>query len=146
MDRDTDASREGIHEPVPHALGVVLRRAALDHGRAEHRRGFPPLLHVGFPGGAEEVFAIAPGDRPFASPLARAQVARGDQFLVALRHMMVNSIDDAGRHLLTLLDGTRTIDDLIAAMSAHLGVAPAALEHAVPKTLEAFGRRSLLMR
>ena len=62
MDRDTDASREGIHEPVPHALGVVLRRAALDHGRAEHRRGFPPLLHVGFPGGAEEVFAIAPGD------------------------------------------------------------------------------------
>ena len=62
MDRDTDASREGIHEPVPRALGVVLRRAALDHARAEHRRGFPPLLHVGFPGGAEEVFAIAPGD------------------------------------------------------------------------------------
>jgi hypothetical protein len=62
MDRHPDPSREGIHEPVPRALATVLRRAALDHARAEHRRGFPPLLHVGFPGGAEEVFAIAPGD------------------------------------------------------------------------------------
>ena len=57
-----DASGEGIDEPVPRALAGVLRRAALDHARAEHRRGYPPLLHVGFPGGAEEVFALVPGD------------------------------------------------------------------------------------
>jgi hypothetical protein len=57
-----DSSVEGIREPVPHALGVVLRRAALEHARAEHRRGYPPLLHVGFPGGAEEVFALMQGD------------------------------------------------------------------------------------
>lgn len=62
MDRHTDSSREGIHEPVPRALATVLRRAALDHAGAERRRGFAPLLHVGFPGGAEEVFAEAPGD------------------------------------------------------------------------------------
>ncbi len=57
-----DPSVEGIREPVPRALAAVLRRAALDHARAEHRRGYPPLLHVGFPGGAEEVFTLAPGD------------------------------------------------------------------------------------
>ena len=53
---------EGIREPVPRTLAAVLRRAALDHARAEHRRGYPPLLHVGFPGGTEEVFALTPGD------------------------------------------------------------------------------------
>ncbi|WP_395659152.1 hypothetical protein [Nocardioides sp.] len=53
---------EGIREPVPRATAAVLRRAALDHARAEHRRGFPPLLHVGYPGGAEEVFVLAPED------------------------------------------------------------------------------------
>ena len=57
-----DPSVEGIREPVPRALAAVLRRAALDHARVEHRRGYPPLLHVGFPGGAEEVFTLAPGD------------------------------------------------------------------------------------
>lgn len=56
------ASTEGIAEPVSRASAAVLRRAALDHARAEHRRGYPPLLHVGFPGGAEEVFALTPGD------------------------------------------------------------------------------------
>ena len=53
---------EGIAEPLPRALAAVLRRAALDHVRAERRRGFPPLLHVGFPGGDEEVFALRPED------------------------------------------------------------------------------------
>jgi hypothetical protein len=57
-----DSSVEGIREPVPRPLAVVLRRAALAHARAEHRRGYPPLLHVGVPGGAEEVFTLAPGD------------------------------------------------------------------------------------
>jgi len=53
---------EGISEPVPRAMATVLRRAALDHARAEHRRGYPPLLHVGFPGGAEELFTLTRGD------------------------------------------------------------------------------------
>ncbi|WP_459970465.1 hypothetical protein [Nocardioides pyridinolyticus] len=53
---------EGIAVPLPRPLAAVLRRAALDHARAERRRGFPPLLHVGFPGGHEEVFALRPED------------------------------------------------------------------------------------
>lgn len=53
---------EGIREPVDRALQAVLRRAVLDHSRTEPRRGFPPLVHVGRPGGPEEVFAVRPGD------------------------------------------------------------------------------------
>jgi hypothetical protein len=51
---------EGIQEPVGSSQYAVLRRAVLDHVRAERRRWFPPLLHAGVPGGLEEVFAVAP--------------------------------------------------------------------------------------
>ena len=54
---------EGIEEPVGRALASVLRRAVLDHRLAERRRSFPPLVHVGLPGGAEELFAVDPADR-----------------------------------------------------------------------------------
>ena len=53
---------EGIQEPVAAGTAAVLRRAVLDHVRTERRRRFAPLLHAGVPGGAEEVFAAAPGD------------------------------------------------------------------------------------
>lgn len=52
---------EGIREPVDRPTASVLRRAVLDHVRAERRRSFPALLHAGCPGGAEEVFAIGSG-------------------------------------------------------------------------------------
>lgn len=51
---------EGICEPVDRATALTLRRAVLDHGRAEHRHRFPALLHVGVPGAAEEVVATEP--------------------------------------------------------------------------------------
>ncbi|MFC7497450.1 MULTISPECIES: hypothetical protein [unclassified Nocardioides] len=53
---------EGIHEPVGRPLEAVLRRAVLDHATSEHRRHHSPLLHVGWPGVREEVFAGDPGD------------------------------------------------------------------------------------
>jgi len=40
-----------IVEPVPEPLQVMLRRAVLDHAAGEHRRHYPPALHVGIPGG-----------------------------------------------------------------------------------------------
>ncbi len=46
----------GIQEPVPTALGRVLRRAVLDHARSEPRRVYPPLLHVGRPDAEETAF------------------------------------------------------------------------------------------
>jgi len=53
---------EGIQEPVGRALHLVLRRAVLDHAVTERRRVHPPLVHVGRPGGPEDVFAVESGD------------------------------------------------------------------------------------
>lgn len=53
---------EGIQEPVGRALHVVLRRAVLDHTVTERRRVYPPLVHVGRPGGPEDVFAVEHGE------------------------------------------------------------------------------------
>jgi len=58
----SETAAEGIHEPVPRPLLAVLRRAVLDHTRAERRRCFPPVVHVGLPGGVEDVFAAGPAE------------------------------------------------------------------------------------
>jgi hypothetical protein len=52
----------------------VLRRAVLAHVRAERRRTFPALVHVGVPGGTEEVFAVVP-DEPLDHGLRADVVA-----------------------------------------------------------------------
>jgi hypothetical protein len=46
----------GIVEPVPDALHLLLRRAVLDLVEGESRRRFPPVLHVGRPGGPAATF------------------------------------------------------------------------------------------
>lgn len=66
---------EGIQEPVTRPMATVLRRAVLDHAVTERRRAFPPLIHVGRPGGREEVFAVepeAPLDQALRAPLDHA--------------------------------------------------------------------------
>jgi len=52
----------GIVEPVPDPLRLLLRRAVLDLARNERRRRFPPVLHVGVPGGPRATFE--PRDEP----------------------------------------------------------------------------------
>jgi hypothetical protein len=41
---------EGLREPLPRRLCLLLREAVHDHARDERRRRFPPVLHVGVPG------------------------------------------------------------------------------------------------
>jgi hypothetical protein len=53
---------EGLQEPLSPELQRVLRRAVLDHATAEHRTVFLPLVHVGFPGRRETVFAVRPDE------------------------------------------------------------------------------------
>lgn len=53
---------EGIREPLSRPLHAVLRRAVADHAARERRRVHPPLLHVGWPGGSEDVFVVGPED------------------------------------------------------------------------------------
>jgi hypothetical protein len=48
-------------------------------------------------------FTLTPGEYPFASPLARAQIARGETILAALHHRAIRLDDDASRTFVTLL-------------------------------------------
>ena len=56
---------------------------------------------------APPCFARLAGDRPLASPLARTQLAEGEDRLVALDHVWVTLDDARLKALLALLDGTR---------------------------------------
>jgi hypothetical protein len=60
--------------------------------------------------------AYHPGEKPIASPLVRYQAGRGDAEISTLRHRSLEVDDEAGRKLLTLLDGSRSRDELAAEM------------------------------
>ena len=66
---------EGIEEPVDGPLHKALRRAVLEHATSERRRVFAPLLHVGTPGGPQDVFAPAHLDPDPLDHALRADVA-----------------------------------------------------------------------
>jgi len=51
---------EGISEPVAAPLERLLRRAVLQLVTDEHRRRFPPTVHVGLPAGRRAEFAPEP--------------------------------------------------------------------------------------
>jgi len=61
-----------------HALAVLLRRAVREHATVERRLHHVPILHLGVPGEAHEVFAVVPGE-----PLDHA--LRAD-IVAAMRH------------------------------------------------------------
>jgi hypothetical protein len=66
---------EGIVEPVGRAQRASLRQAVLEHVTSEHRRVFPPLLHVGVPAGRQAVFAADPdADRDLLDHASRTDV------------------------------------------------------------------------
>ena len=62
----------GIVEPVSDALHLLLRRAVLDLVEGERRRQFPPVLHVGTPGGPAATFEPDRGEA--ADHALRAEV------------------------------------------------------------------------
>ena len=80
-------------------------------------------------------FSIEPGARPRVSPLTRYQAGRGTR-VTTLRHESI-VVPDAIRALLPLLDGSRTLDEISAAVKAgRLDLSrqfadPAALKSAV---------------
>ncbi len=42
---------DGLSEPLTRQTQVLLRRAVFEHASDERRRAYPPVLHVGVPGG-----------------------------------------------------------------------------------------------
>ena len=78
----------------------------------------------------EPRFASVPGTHPRASALARLQADAGEP-VTTLRHTSLRIDDEAGRRLLTLLDGTRDRRELVTAMARTTGAQrglPARLE------------------
>jgi hypothetical protein len=72
-------------------------------------------------------FTTQPGERPRASPLARAQAAQGENYLASLRHKPVRMEDADVRAFVTLMDGARTRQDLARQMEGRSsGIAAAA--------------------
>lgn len=74
-----DPATPGLATPVPAAVQARLRRAVLDHGRAERRRVHPAVVHVGSPGGAEYTFEVRPGkadDHGLRTDVVAALLAR----------------------------------------------------------------------
>jgi SAM-dependent methyltransferase len=98
--------------------GAVLREA-LAHGQV--------LAHVAPPPAAR------PGERPRASPLARAQAARGAPATTLVGAEL--ALDPAAAALLALLDGERDRPALRAALRDRTGLdlAPAALDAALQR-------------
>ena len=110
-------------------------------------------LHVSPPRFAQSV-----SERPLASPLAR-WLARTTGHLPNLCHAPVTLEHPSGRHLLTLLDGTRDRTALAREMRAFIETnrsnstdeaqpavpSDAELESNIANTLEVFARCALLM-
>ena len=109
----------GIVEPVPDALHLLLRRAVLDLVEGERRRQFPPVLHLGRPGGPAATFEPDRGeaaDQALRVDVVEAlvrRVGRGlDPPLVWLTRPGALDIQDLDLHWLAAA----------AAASAELGV------------------------
>jgi hypothetical protein len=95
--------------------------------------------------------ATAISERPMASPLARLQLSVGLTMVTNQRHQSIDLPDEAGRTLISLLDGTRDRQALVAAMER---VAPgpegtpsdtAAIERSLESSLQEILRLCLLV-
>ena len=58
MDLGPAPPRSALVEPVPRPVLALLRRAVLDHAGSEHRRAYPPTVHVGTPGGTTATLVL----------------------------------------------------------------------------------------
>jgi SAM-dependent methyltransferase len=92
-------------------------------------------------GAAPLALARVSGERAIANPLARFQAARGEKNLVSLRHYPVEIEDADTLAFVTLLDGTRTRDDLAREAIARKGVMA---EEAVAQVSKALGELARL--
>jgi hypothetical protein len=64
---------EGLTEPLPPITRRLLRTAVREHAATERRRwGYPPVLHVGVPGG--DVASLELADAEAADPGLRTDV------------------------------------------------------------------------
>jgi SAM-dependent methyltransferase len=89
-------------------------------------------------------FTLRLTERPVASALARAQASCGYKRLSSLRHSAVEITDPVGRHFITLLDGTRTRQNLAAEMAGFIGAPIAVVAAQIDDKLNELARTALL--
>lgn len=77
------------------------------------------MAHCVMPTMSAASYANAPGERPRAHALARLQ-ADSSSWVVSGARQVAMDLDGPGRILLGMLDGSRTIDELAAAMQQML--------------------------
>ena len=154
--RELDPARGG-GGPVRRLLDLLVERAPaavpvtqLDARDGDWPRALELLLRDAYVGGIVNLHVLppalvtTPGARPKASALARYQATRGED-LTSLAHARVRIADPNARRLLGMLDGTRDVPALVAAMTAAWpgGVRPQAAAF-VTHALEQFGKLALL--
>jgi hypothetical protein len=90
-------------------------------------------------------FTLTPGEHPLASPLARAQAAKGERVLASLRHKAIRMEDEGSRDFIGLLDGTRSRADLASEMSSRSGLSREQAEAKVTTALAEITKLGLMM-
>ena len=83
--------------------------------------------------------------RPKASPLARLQIARGEERLISLRHTVLPLEDPLGRSFIGLLDGSRSHAQIAEEMARLVGATAADVSSRVADKLADLARMPMLM-
>ncbi len=90
-------------------------------------------------------FAVTAGEYPRASPLARAQIAYGEDVLSALHHRAIRLGDDSARGFVRLLDGKHSHADIVREMARETGLTEEEIAGRLPEALSEIGRNRLLL-
>jgi hypothetical protein len=85
------------------------------------------------------------GEKPMASPLARAQAQNGDSVLAALHHKPVRMEDPFWRVFLPQIDGAHSHEDLAQFVAAETGKTIGDAREQIPQALQEVARNRLLM-
>jgi methyltransferase-like protein len=109
------------------------------------------ILHVLFQSGLIEIrsappaIAVVPGERPTASALARLQASQGAP-IFSLRHTTILSTGAIEKRLISLLDGTRTREQIFAELKPMLDSSKpdSQLKDEFEISLNSLGRLSIL--
>ena len=155
---------EGLHSVRISALNEVVKQVTGALGEvyplplsfeelvpyAGDRGALAEILFALFTGGFAEIHVHdfpceeTVTEHPQASRLARFQTSLGPHVTSAAHHVV--QLDEIGRILLPLLDGTRSMDDLAATIATRLGVAldPAETRKNLTAGLQEFARLALL--
>ena len=88
---------------------------------------------------------LTPGERPLASPLARAQASIGEFKVASIKGGATRLGDEGVQAFLLLLDGTRTLSEIAEAMAARMNVTYADAMDRTPGVLAHLARLGVMI-